>query len=82
MAKCNHCYILKGNNIKTNNEKICMTFFFKGKSLSKIRVKRKLNKTTVKKKNSMNCEDDEYSQLIRTLKLETIFFNSLETPGS
>ena len=60
MAKCNHCYILKGNNIKTDNEKICMTFFFKGKSLSKIRVKRKLCKTTIKKI-SMNCEDDEYS---------------------
>ena len=59
MAKCNHCYILKGNNIKTNNEVIFMTFFFKGKSLSKIRVKRKLSKTIVKKK-SMNCEDDEY----------------------
>ena len=59
MAKCNHCYILKGNNIKTNNEVISMTFFLKGKSLSKIRVKRKLNKTIVKKK-SMNCEDDEY----------------------
>ena len=36
--------------------------FFKGKSLSKIRVKRKLSKTTVKKKKiSMNYEDDEYS---------------------
>ena len=50
MAKCSHCYILKGNNIKTNNEQISMTFFFKGKSLSKIKVKRKLSKTTVKKK--------------------------------
>ena len=42
-----------------------MTFFLKGKSLYKIKVKRKLNKTIVKKKkkqiNSMNCEDDEYS---------------------
>ena len=37
--------------------------FFKGKSLSKIRVKRKLSKKIVKKKkkNSMNYEDDEYS---------------------
>ena len=36
--------------------------FFKGKSLSKIKVKRKLSKTTVKKKKiSMNYEDDEYS---------------------
>ena len=37
--------------------------FFKGKSLSKIRVKRKLSKNIVKKKkkNSMNYEDDEYS---------------------
>ena len=50
MAKCNHCYILKGNNIKTNNEQISMTFFLKGKSLSKIRVQRKLSKTTVTKK--------------------------------
>ena len=63
MAKCNHCYILKGNNIKTNNEQIFYDIFLKGKSLSKIRVKRKLSKTTVKKKKkrSINCEDDEYS---------------------
>ena len=63
MAKCSHYYILKRNNIKTNHEQIFMTFFFKGKSLSRIKVKRKLSKTTVKKKKekSMNCEDDEYS---------------------
>ena len=28
MARCNHCYILKGNNIKTNNEQIFMAFFY------------------------------------------------------
>ena len=53
-----------------------MTFFFKGKSLSKIKVKRKLSKTTVKKKKySMNCEDIEYLYLIGTLKPETIFYS-------
>ena len=38
-------------------------FFLKGKSLSKIKVKRKLSKTIVKKKKkkTMNYEDDEYS---------------------
>ena len=60
MAKCSHCYFLKGNNIKLTMKWSLWNFFKKGKSLSKIRVKRKLNKTTVKK-NSMNCEDDEYS---------------------
>ena len=61
MAKGNHCNILKGNNIKTNNELISMTFKKKKeKSLPKIRVKRKLNKAIVKK-NSINYEDDEYS---------------------
>ena len=44
MAKCNHCYILKRNNIKTNNEQISMTFFLKGKSLSKTTVKIKNKK--------------------------------------
>ena len=29
MTKSSHCYILKGNNIKINNEQISMKFFLK-----------------------------------------------------
>ena len=49
MAKCNHCYILKGNNIKTNNEQISMTFFLK-KVIIQNQSKEKTKQNNSKKK--------------------------------
>ena len=50
MAKGNHCNILKGNNIKTNNELISMTFFKKRKVITQNQSKEKTKQNSSKKK--------------------------------
>ena len=49
MAKGNHCNILKGNNIKTNNELISMTFKKKRKVITQNQSKEKTKQNNSKK---------------------------------
>ena len=49
MAKVNHCNILKGNNIKTNNELISMTFKKKRKVITQNQSKEKTKQNNSKK---------------------------------
>ena len=49
MAKGNHCNILKGNNIKTNNELISMTFLKKRKVITQNQSKEKTKQNNSKK---------------------------------
>ena len=49
MAKVNHCNILKGNNIKTNNELISMPFKKKRKVITQNQSKEKTKQNNSKK---------------------------------